>query len=89
MVLNDARQFAMTQAASAEAPSAGEMHGVTGMMASAMPAGVRNVTREMQHGAPILKPSGTSLIAGCHGRASHLLASVSELCPAALERLLL
>lgn len=97
MVLNDARQFSTTQAVPADGPSrTGEMQGA-GTMPTVPLLSSGQGMHEMRHAAPvptsqavpILKSAQTSLVAGCQGRASHLLASVSELCPAALERLLL
>lgn len=96
MVLNDARQFSATQAVLADGPSrTGEMQGAGAMPTVPLLSG--QGMHEIRHAAPvptsqavpILKSAQTSLVVGCQGRASHLLAAVSELCPAALERLLL
>jgi hypothetical protein len=96
MLLNDARQFSAIQAATEEPSHAGQK----GAMPPAAPApldgeqgsdGVRRAALSIptSQAMPMLKPADTSLVAGCQGRASHLLASVAELCPAALEQLLL
>lgn len=96
MVLNDARQFSTSQAGLADGSGhAGLVSNTESMLAAAalgkltMHAAQPTAAAAPASHAVILKPADASLVAGCEGRASHLLAPVSDMCPVALERLLL